>query len=261
VTPVVLASLALLVPPSPALPIPRTPARLVLALDSTTRAVNESIREWGGRGTPPQAVTLYVLYQQRIERVLAANARLAAVVLPHVGYGIRSDVLALRELRRLATPQPLARFRTRRSAPPEQLRAYYLLAQRRFGVPWNVLAAVNYVESAFGKLGNASVAGAQGPMQFLPATWRAYGLGGDVHRPRDAILGAANYLRANGAPRRLAHALLRYNPSPLYVDAVLRYARRIARDPHAFLTYYSRQVFVLTPAGQRRITGPGAASR
>jgi membrane-bound lytic murein transglycosylase B len=119
------------------------------------------------------------------------------------------------------------------------------------------LAAVNYVESAFGKLRNASPAGAQGPMQFLPATWRAYGLGGDVHDPRDAILGAANYLHANGAPRDERRALFRYNPSPLYVDAVLRRARLIEADPRAFLVYYSRQVFVRTPSGLRRITGPG----
>ena len=64
-------------------------------------------------------------------------------------------------------------------------------------------------------------------MQFMPATWRAYGLGGDVHDPHDAILGAANYLHANGAPARRRGALYHYNPSPLYVDAVLRYARRM----------------------------------
>ena len=93
-------------------------------------------------------------------------------------------------------------------------------------------------------------------MQFLPATWRAYGLGGDVRDPHDAIVGAANYLRAHGAPRSYRRALYAYNPSPLYVDAVLRYARRIVSDRRAFLTYYSRQVFVVTPSGDRRITGP-----
>ena len=162
----------------------------------------------------------------------------------------------MREVRRLATPQPLGRFRTRGPAPAAALQRYYREAERRFGVGRHVLAAVNYVESAFGKLRSASVAGAQGPMQFLPATWRAYGLGGDVHEPRDAILGAANYLRANGAPREYRRALFAYNRSPLYVDAVLRYARRIRADRRAFLTYYSRQVFVRTPSGDRRVTGP-----
>jgi membrane-bound lytic murein transglycosylase B len=94
-------------------------------------------------------------------------------------------------------------------------------------------------------------------MQFMPATWRAYGLAGDVHDAHDAILGAANYLHANGAPRNVSRALLRYNPSPLYVDAVLRYAARIRGDRRAFYEYYARQVYVRTPRGLRRITGPG----
>ena len=93
-------------------------------------------------------------------------------------------------------------------------------------------------------------------MQFMPLTWRAYGLGGDVHDTHDAILGAANYLAASGAARDEARALRAYNGSPLYADAVRRYARRIARDPHAFFRYYAWQVFVRTPAGDRRLTGP-----
>jgi membrane-bound lytic murein transglycosylase B len=119
-----------------------------------------------------------------------------------------------------------------------------------------VLAAVNYVESAFNKLRNASAAGAQGPMQFIPSTWRAYGLRGDVHDPHDAILGAANYLHADGAPRNYRRALFRYNPSSFYVDAVLRYAARFRSDPRAYDVFYSRQVFVNTPRGLVRLTGP-----
>ena len=93
-------------------------------------------------------------------------------------------------------------------------------------------------------------------MQFIPSTWRRYGLGGNVHDPHDAILGAANYLHANGAPRNYRRALYRYNPSSLYVDAVLRYARRIQSDPRAYYVFYSRQVFVRTPHGLVRLTGP-----
>jgi membrane-bound lytic murein transglycosylase B len=94
-------------------------------------------------------------------------------------------------------------------------------------------------------------------MQFLPSTWRAYGLGGNVHDPHDAILGAANYLHASGAPRSYRRALFAYNRSALYVDAVLRYARQIARDRRSYFDYYSRQVFVRTHKGVRRVTGPG----
>ena len=120
-----------------------------------------------------------------------------------------------------------------------------------------MLAAINFVESRFGRVRSSSVAGAQGPMQFLPATWRRYGLGGDVHDPHDAILGAANYLRANGAPGDYDSALYAYNHSRLYVDAILRYAGRIRHDRRAYYEYYAWQVFVRTPTGERRLTGPG----
>ena len=120
-----------------------------------------------------------------------------------------------------------------------------------------MLAAVNLVESAFGRMRNHSTAGAQGPMQFIPATWAAYGMGGNIRDPHDAILGAANYLHANGAPRDYPGALYHYNPSALYVDAVLAYAGRIRRDERNFFSYYAWQVFVRTPGGTRRITGPG----
>ena len=93
-------------------------------------------------------------------------------------------------------------------------------------------------------------------MQFEPATWRAYGLGGNVDDPHDAILGAANYLSAGDGVHHERAALYRYNHSPLYVDAVTRYANRIARDRHAFFDYYSWQVYFRTPAGYRRVTGP-----
>jgi membrane-bound lytic murein transglycosylase B len=102
-----------------------------------------------------------------------------------------------------------------------------------------VLAAVNLVESDFGRLHNDSIAGAQGPMQFIPSTWATYGRGGDVHDPHDAILGAARFLRAAGAPADIPAALHAYNPSALYVTAVSRYADLIRRDPRAFYELYA----------------------
>jgi membrane-bound lytic murein transglycosylase B len=94
-------------------------------------------------------------------------------------------------------------------------------------------------------------------MQFMPSTWRRYGLGGNIHDPHDAIMAAANYLHASGAPGDYRRALHSYNPSPLYVDAVLRYARHIEQDRRAYFDYYSWQVFVRTPHGDVRLTGPG----
>jgi membrane-bound lytic murein transglycosylase B len=94
-------------------------------------------------------------------------------------------------------------------------------------------------------------------MQFLPSTWAAYGLGGDIHDPHDAILGAANYLHANGAPEDVRGALWHYNPVESYVDAVATYATAIRRDWRMYYTLYCYQVYVLTTRGDRRVTGPG----
>ena len=249
--------------PGPRAPIPREPALLARTLVETKSDLARTIDAWRAGGEPrtPGDVTLDALYEQRIELVLAAQPRLAGATLRRLSRAVASEVrtnlAAKRELWRLTPVSRRRRFRTGPALPPARLLRYYRGAEARFGVSWNVLAAVNFVESAFNKLRNNSATGAQGPMQFMPATWRAYGLGGNVHDPHDAILGAANYLHANGAPRDNRRALFRYNPSLLYVDAVLRYARRIRTDPRAFCDYYAWQVFVRTRSGLRRITGPG----
>ena len=85
-------------------------------------------------------------------------------------------------------------------------------------------------------------------------------VGRNIRDPHDAILGAANYLHASGAPGDVRRALFSYNPSDHYVNAVLAYAERIRRDRRAFFSYYSWQVYVRTTAGTRRITGPGLQS-
>jgi membrane-bound lytic murein transglycosylase B len=250
--------------PLPNAPLPRTAPQVAAALVSTKQDLDHSIDDWleaGARTRPPEEVTLDALYEQRIELLLVQRTPLANAVserLPRaLAAEVRTNLVAKRELWRLTPVSHRRRFRTGPALPAPTLVGYYRAAQRRFGVRWNVLAAVNFVESAFNKLRNESAAGAQGPMQFMPATWRAYGLGGDVHDPRAAIMGAANYLRANGAPGDNRRALFHYNPSPLYVDAVLRYARRIRTDRRAFYGYYARQVFVRTGHGVRRLTGPG----
>ena len=242
--------------PPPSAPIPRSPAALVRTLEQTERRLDAAIDAWDVSQPPPRTVTLLALYEQRIVRMLAAQPALAARVTERVP-AVKADVAAIADLLQLAHgSQRPATVRIAAPAPASRLLAWYRAAQRRFGVRWELLAAVNYTESAFGKVRSASGAGAQGPMQFMPATWAAYGLGGDVHDPHDAILGAANVLATSGARTDEAAALYRYNHSSLYVDAVLRYANAIARDPHRFLVYYSRQVYARTANGIRRITGP-----
>ncbi len=206
-------------------------------------------------------MTLLALYQQRIYVLLTERPKLADRTLARLSGSVRAeahDTLgARRALGRLAGPPRRRRFTTGRALPADVLLALYRKAQRRYRVSWQVLAAVNFVETGFNRLRNNSTAGAQGPMQFIPSTWRAYGRGGNIRDPHDAILGAANYLHASGAPGNYRRALFAYNPSSLYVDAVLRYARRIRRDARTYYAYYSWQIFVRTPSGTRRLTGPG----
>ena len=227
------------------------------------------MRRWrradsGVDANPPEAVALRALFQQRIYRYLRRRPALAAQVVAatpaRLRQQVRDNVAAGRSLFRLAPkkrPKTQPPIRVGTPEPPGRLLGWYRAAQRRFGVGWHVLAAINFVESAYGRTRNNSYAGAQGPMQFIPATWRAYGLGGDVRDPHDAIMGAANYLRASGAPASYRRAVYSYNPSPLYVDAILRYARQIKRSPERFYAYWSWQVFVRTPQGDERLTGPG----
>jgi hypothetical protein len=233
-------------------------------LARTTDALEAAVDAWRIVGTPRQPPALLRLAerQQRLylrlglEPLRRGDAVVAA--LPARLRRNAGDVLlARRALVRLtpSTTLPPSSFRVGPAEPVDRLLAHYREAGRRFGVPWNVLAAVHFVETAFGKVRSPSSAGAQGPMQFLPGTWRAYGLGGDVHDARDAILGAANMLRANGAPRDLRRALFAYNHSPLYVDAVLAYARVLVRTRAALPVFHAWRVFVRTPGGYR-LVGP-----
>jgi Transglycosylase SLT domain len=228
-------------------------------------ALNGSIDSWlananPSRGLPPKPLILQALYVQRAYRQLAHHRSLAQQTLSQLPARLRrqaaDSVIALRDLMRLTPPSHRRTFKTGQPAPPRRLLGFYRQAQKRFHVAWNVLASVNFVETDFNRIRSASSAGAQGPMQFLPSTWREYGLGGNLRDPHDAILGAANYLHRSGAPNSYRRALYSYNPSPLYVDAVLRYARRMAADRRAFYGYFAWQVFVKTPSGERRLTGP-----
>ncbi|MCW2899605.1 MAG: Lytic transglycosylase catalytic [Streptosporangiaceae bacterium] len=107
------------------------------------------------------------------------------------------------------------------------------------GLSWTVLAAIGQIESGHGRNAGRSSAGALGPMQFMPATWRAYGVDGDgdhkadIMNPYDAVPGAARYLCANGAGRggkSLYGAVFRYNHADWYVRNVLSLARAYARQ-------------------------------
>ena len=253
--------------PAPDAPLPREPRELAAALADTSERLRAAAGAWrDAGGDPPESVTLLALHQQRIHLRLGSRPGLARRTLARLPRPLAADARDIVHARRaLASIHSVVRSRPKvrvgPARPADELLRNYRRAQRRFGVGWPLLAAVNFVESAFGRLRNTSVSGAQGPMQFMPATWDAYGLGGDVRDPRDAILGAANYLHASGAPGDERAALYAYNPSRHYVSAIARYARLIRRDPRAFYELYAWQVFVRDDrGGYRRLTGPGRTS-
>jgi hypothetical protein len=124
----------------------------------------------------------------------------------------------------------------RESAVPGFLRRIYLAAGARYRVRWEILAAINKVETDYGRNLNVSWAGAIGWMQFMPATWRAYGTDGNrdgvenPYNPTDAIFSAARYLSAAGYEDDPRAAIFAYNHADWYVELVLEHARAIASD-------------------------------
>jgi murein DD-endopeptidase MepM/ murein hydrolase activator NlpD len=114
--------------------------------------------------------------------------------------------------------------------PYSQLLALWQQAGAQYDVPWQVLAAINKIESNFGRNMGPSSAGAIGWMQFMPSTWMRWGVdanGDGVADPwnaTDAVFSAARYLQAAGAPADLYRAVFAYNHADWYVQEVLSLA-------------------------------------
>ena len=108
------------------------------------------------------------------------------------------------------------------------------------GLSWTVLAAIGQIESADGQNMGPSTAGALGPMQFLPSTWKLWGIDGfgetgqpDVMNPYDAVPSAARLLCADGAAGGgpgLRAAIFGYNHATWYVNEVLTLAGEYAGE-------------------------------
>ena len=120
---------------------------------------------------------------------------------------------------------------------PPFLLPIYQACGTEYGVPWEVLASINKIETAFGTNLNVSSAGAMGWMQFLPSSWATYGLDAngdgreDPYNPVDAICAAAHYLKVAGADHNLYEAIFAYNHADWYVQEVLLYARAYGKLP------------------------------
>lgn len=160
------------------------------------------------------------------------------------------NVDARQQLTALTPPKDtLPAWQIAAPAPAGDLLGYYRAAEAATGVDWSYLAAINLIETGFGRIIGVSDAAAQGPMQFLPSTFAAYGNGGDIHSPRDSIMAAGRMLAANGFGNNHDRAVFAYNHSNLYVRAVDDYAAVLASDPAAFAGYYRWDIYYRTTSG------------
>jgi membrane-bound lytic murein transglycosylase B len=258
--------------PEPKLPSQATPAAvvataadgrhypLVPADPATTAALLTRVEQALRSSATPEADLPALGHQQQvIYRVLAHQKHQATLVRAALAerwrpvldlhLAARRNFIAMHDPSRRPTHLPAWRIQ-----PPERaehLLRYYREAAAATGIPWEVLAAVNLVESGMGRIDGVSVADARGPMQFLPSTWAEPGIGngGDIRDPRTAIGAAARYLVRRGGLKDIRKGLWGYNNSDHYGKAVLAYAALLHNDPAAYRGLYHWEVHFASAAG------------
>ena len=150
-----------------------------------------------------------------------------------------------------ASTQSLAFYRV-----PLFMLPIYKAAAVQYGVPWQILAGINEIETDYGADQSVSSAGAVGWMQFMPETWSMYGVDAlnagyaDPYNPVDAVFAAARYLRAAGAATDLRRAILAYNHSEEYVDSVMLRAKLISTYPKPVIATLTGLVDGRPPVGK-----------
>jgi membrane-bound lytic murein transglycosylase B len=204
--------------------------------------------------TPEAVLVAAARRQQAAYRAIGRHPDWDAVTRPRIPPSLLEvydrNIDARRQLTAMAhAKDTLPAWRIDAPAPAEELLGDYREAESASGVGWNYLAAINLIETRFGSIDGVSTAGAQGPMQFLPSTFAAYGAGGDINSPRDSIMAAGRYLAANGFANDRDHAIYRYNNANEYVQAVNDYAAVLAADPATFTGYYRWDVYYYSTAG------------
>ena len=225
-----------------------TPDQLAASLAENDTALRQAVEAWRvAAGDPPAGqapaeVMERSLFLQETVRTLAESPKLAGQTIALLPGALAADVKTLTDaavkLNRLHGGGKARKLKIGKPEPLADLVSHYRDAEGASNVDLHYLAAINLVETKFGRVKSNSTAGAKGPMQFIPTTWDIYGQGGDIRDPHDAILAAGRLLRDRGAPGNYARALYAYNNSKLYVGAVSAFAKLIARDPDALPILY-----------------------
>jgi murein DD-endopeptidase MepM/ murein hydrolase activator NlpD len=206
-----------------------------------------------------------------VKRLLAVAAAVLALAAVPVAWGQLAATPADPPSFRLPNapgsirvPSPL----TRPPARPEvrsyaQLVTLWRQAGDAYGVPWQVLGAINEIESGYGQNMGPSSAGALGWMQFIPSTWMRWGMDADGDRianpwdPEDAVFAAARYLAAAGAQEDIERAIFAYNHAQWYVEDVLELAGTLGDEPFtpgpATIVYPGADIQARFETAQRRV--------
>ena len=235
--------------PRPGEPVaPSNPAELAAQIEAADKVLHDGSAS--GAEVAKQAHILQVAYRKLVNEPSLQSATYAKIAGP-LREVVEANVVAGAKLRSLVgSPRTsLPPWRVVSPAPADELLGYYKAAEAEIGVPWQYLASIHLVETRMGRIRGDSEAGAQGPMQFIPSTWKQYGAGGDINSNHDAIFAAARLLKRNGAPENIRNAVFNYNHDNRYVDAVIAYADRMAADERAYIGYHGWQVYYVTTAG------------
>jgi len=234
-------------PPSIDLAVPRSVSGMAARLVELERAIRDP-------EVPLSRVPALGHAQQRLLRALATDAVAAAAVLAALPDDLRPPVQAMLDAtaavaHTVKDPKTdLPGWRIVPAESPAELLVNYKEAEDAHGVPWSILAAIHLNETRMGRLRGTSIAGAQGPMQFMPKTWAEYGTG-DVNNNRDAILAAGRYVAASGWAEDPDKAIWAYNHSNNYVKAIRAFGGLMADEPRLFHALWGWQVYYRTVQG------------
>jgi Transglycosylase SLT domain len=230
--------------PSPA---PEAPTVVLQRRQRTTAGKNPAVAPAKPTAGPHTTATT------RVRKKGAASGPNNVALPPQLAAG-QAASLAAALASSAASAQALAFYRI-----PLFLLPVYQAAAAQYGVPWQILAAINEIETNYGSDQSVSTAGAVGWMQFMPATWLQYGVDAlnagyaDPYNPVDAIFAAARYLRAAGAANDLRGAILAYNHSDEYANSVLLRAKLISTYPKPVLATLTGLVDDRPPVTGRRV--------